>query len=347
MSREKLKSGYTTGTHATAVVGATLDYYFNKNINKKILVKLPNSIEAIIDVEFKYNIFSTIKVDNDDLDVTKGVKIYTTLTTLTPKDIKPQIPSTININNSKIYIYGGNGVGVVTKRGLKIKPNYPAINPVPLAMIGDIAKDIIKDIDFKELHIILSIKDGERISKDTANSKVGVIGGLSILGTKGVVKPISSEAYIDSIEVELSVLDALDEDTVIFTLGNSAFDYAKKHYKEQNIIEVGNFVYDSLQLLKNRGFKKIIFITAIAKMTKVAQGCKNTHNRFGGVDFDEVNLWLQSLDIALQDEITIKGVLQNLSLKERDKFFSLVVDRAGDRLYSWVDNKIDIDVIVV
>ena len=341
MSSRKLKSGYTTGSHATALVGAVLYQYFYKEIKESIRVNLPNGEVADILVLYKNNlIFSTIKVDNDDLDVTKGAELSISLYEEVPKSLKPQTPSILEINSSKIYIYGGDGVGVVTKRGLKIAPNYPAINPTPLSMMREIAEDIIIDREFRDLHIILSIINGEEIAKDTANLKVGVVGGLSILGTKGVVKPVSSLAYIDSIEVEISVLDALDEDIVIFTLGNSAFDYAKKYYNQQNIIEVGNFVYESLQLLKDRKFQKVIFITGVAKMTKVAQGCKNTHNRFGGIDFDEVNIWLESLNISHQQEITLKALLENLTQEERDRFLSLLKDKSTKQLYRWLPQNI-------
>jgi cobalt-precorrin-5B (C1)-methyltransferase len=347
MSSKGLKSGYTTGTHATALVGAVLEYYFNQNIKDKILVKLPNEKEALIDVVFNSkDSFSSIKVDNDDLDVTKGAELNIFISKNRPKDLKPQIPSILNINSSKIYIYGGSGVGVVTKKGLKIAPNYPAINPTPLAMMESISKSIIKTENFKDLHIILSITDGQEIAKSTANSKVGVIGGLSILGTKGIVKPISAEAYIDSIEVELSVLDALGEEKIIFTLGNSSLDYAKKHYKAENIIEIGNFIYDSFALLDKRNFKRVIFIAGVAKMVKVAQGAKNTHNRFGGVDFDEVNIWLNRLNISTQQEITIKGVLENLTPKERDGFLQLIRQKASIQLYKWFPKE-DRDMIFV
>jgi len=341
---KNLKSGYTTGTHSTALVGAVFYNYFYNSIKSDIFVDLPNMSRVVIKVFIKNGIFFTKKTDNDDLDVTKGVLIYILLKSERPQNLKPQNPSVLNINNSNLFVYAGEGVGIVTKKGLKISPTYPAINPVPLDMMRNIIKDIIKDREFDDLHIIFGIKNGEEIALNTANKKVGVIGGLSILGTKGIVKPISSSAYIDSIAVEISVLEQLNEEIIIFTLGNSAFDYAKKYYNEQNIIEVGNFVYDSLQLLFDTNFKKIIFITSVAKMTKVAQGCKNTHNRFGGIDFIEVNRWLESINIPHQEEVTLKGVLEHLSKDEIEDFLKLLHKKSSQQLKLWTPKKSNIEV---
>jgi len=339
-----LRRGYTTGTHSTALIGAVLYDYFFDVVKSSIFVKLPNLDLVSVDIFVRDGIFFTQKVDNDDLDVTKGVFLSILLKSEEPINLKPQKPSILNINNSKLFVYAGDGVGIVTKKGLKIAPNYPAINPVPLDMMRNMVKHIVKDMDFNDLHIIFGIEDGEEIALQTANNKVGVVGGLSILGTKGIVKPISSSAYIDSIAVEISVLNALNEDIVVFTLGNSAYDYAKQYYNEQNIIEIGNFVYESLQLLFNTNIKKILFIASVAKMTKVAQGCKNTHNRFGGIDFKEVNKWLKSINISPQEEVTLKGVLENLSDNEVERFLELLHKKSSKQLKLWIHPKIDIKV---
>jgi cobalt-precorrin-5B (C1)-methyltransferase len=347
---KELKSGYTTGTHATAVFAAVLyEYFFDKKL-QNIEIELPNKeilTKANIDVRYisKYH-YSTIKVDNDDLDVTKGCCIKAKLFLSPPKDIKKQIASKIKLKNSDIFIYAGDGVGVVTKAGLKINPNYPAINPTPLKMMEQIADKIIVDDKKNSLHILFSVDDGENIAKDTANKKVGVVGGISILGTRGVVKPISADAYLDSISAEISVADASHFQEIVFTLGNRAFDYANKNYKETQVIEVGNFVYDSIDILKDKRFKKLVFISSVAKMSKVAQGCKNTHNRFGGIDFDLIKNWLdESLKIDLKDEdfITLKGVLQILTPKQQKEFVSVLNEKASFVFKRWlIELKIDI-----
>jgi len=346
---QKLRFGYTTGTHATATLVACLHHYFEKKIYDTLEILLPQNISAFIEVQNEGEFyFSSIKGENDDLDVTKGAKISCKLLQTLPKNLKVQTPTLLKVNNLSLYIWAGEGVGVVTKKGLKIAPNYPAINPIPLLMMQENAQSVVADATGK-LHAVFSVENGEAIAKDTANAKVGVLGGISILGTRGIVKPISATAYIDSIEAEVSVAAAFNEDIIVFTLGNSAVDFAKKLYDETSIVEIGNFVYDALAKLKKHHFKKIVFITSVAKMAKVAQGAKNTHNRFGGIDFDEVKKWLdEDLGVTLEGEfVTLKGVLEVLEHKE--PFVELIAQKALTQLQSWTQevNYKSLEVVVL
>ncbi|WP_418640892.1 cobalt-precorrin-5B (C(1))-methyltransferase CbiD [Sulfurimonas sp. ST-27] len=335
---EKLKSGYTTGTHATAVFLATLYEYFGKLPMQKLSVVLPQGAEALIDVGQKERLcYVSVKGDNDDIDVTKGCEISCKLLKQKPQKIKEQTPSLLKIKNTKVYVYAGEGIGVVTKKGLKISPPHPAINPVPLTMMLENAQSIVKESK-EVLYAVFSVKDGEHIAKDTANAKVGVVGGISILGTRGIVKPVSSSAYIDSVTAEIDVAAAESQEEIIFTLGNSAHDFAKKYYNESSIIEIGNFVYDASSRLKKHRIKKLIFITSVAKMCKVAQGFKNTHNKYGSIDFDEVKIWLNSelnFELGNEEFVTLKGVLQTLPDEYKEPFIKLLGYKSALRLKEW------------
>jgi len=337
---EKLRSGYTTGTHATATLIACLEEYFEQRVVDTLEVVLPKDVVATIEVT-RENIsyFSTIKGDNDDIDVTKGAKISCQLLENTPQNLQEQTPTLLQINKLRLYVWAGDGVGVVSKKGLKITPNHPAINPTPLEMMQENALSVVGQRS-GELHAVFSVKDGEEIAKETANAKVGVLGGISILGTRGIVKPVSSSAYIDSIETEIDVAAAFDESVVVFTLGNSAVDEAKEHYDETSIVEIGNFVYDASERLKKHNFKKLVFITSVAKMTKLAQGFKNTHNKFGTIDFDKVRKWISSelaFELADEEFITLKGVLQSLPKEYHQKFVALITHKSAKRLQEWFE----------
>jgi cobalt-precorrin-5B (C1)-methyltransferase len=338
MSDTELRTGYTTGTHATAVFLACLHEYFDAFFAEKIDVVLPQGQEALIKVQRENALFfSTIKGDNDDIDVTKGCELTCKLVKYPPQKLKAQKPSLLEINNTKIYVYAGEGVGVVTKKGLKIAPPHPAINPIPLAMMRENAKNIVQESQ-EIFYAVFSVKEGKRIARDTANAKVGVIGGISILGTRGIVKPVSASAYIDSVAAEIDVAAAESQEQVVFTLGNSAHDYAKEHYNETSIIEIGNFVYDATLRLKKHTIKKLVFITSVAKMCKVAQGFKNTHNKYGSIDFDEVRIWLKSeLNFELGDEefVTLKGVLQTLPNEYKEPFIKLLGYKSAQRFKEW------------
>ncbi len=338
MGEKSLRTGYTTGTHATATLLACLYEYFDGLFVEKLALVLPQGQEALIEVqrESAYS-FSTIKGDNDDIDVTKGCEICCLLTTQPPAKLKAQEPSLLEVKGVKIYIYAGEGVGVVTKRGLKITPTHPAINPTPLAMMQENATNIVQDSQ-EIFHAVFSVKEGEKIARDTANAKVGVLGGISILGTRGIVKPVSASAYIDSVAEEINVAIAQSSEQIIFTLGNSAHDYAKKHYNESSIIEIGNFVYDAAERLQKHTLKRVVFVTSVAKMCKVAQGFKNTHNKYGSIDFAEVKAWLNSeLGYALGDEefVTLKGVLQTLPTAYKEPFIKLLGYKSAQKLKKW------------
>lgn len=335
---QELRSGYSTGTHATAILGAVLHFLKNEIILKEIEVALPQDKRALIEVSYESaNHFSSIKTDNDDMDVTKGCCIHVHIYKERVENLREQNPSILECNGNRLYVYAGEGIGVVTKKGLKIAPFFPAINPVPLEMMCTMASNIL-DNNEESFHCVFSVDNGEEISKQTANAKVGVIGGISILGTRGIVKPISAGAYIDSIETEISVPYANGFETIVFTLGNSAHDYAKKHYDEMQIVEIGNFIYDASALLHNKLFKKVIFITAVAKMTKVAQGFKNTHNRYGTMDFDSIKLWVKdALHVDLGDEefLTLKAVLQTIPEDKIEDFVHVLGEKACATFKEW------------
>jgi len=336
-----LRSGYSTGTHATAILGALLHKEYKNALITNIEVTLPTSQIANIEVKHENKRhFSTIKVDNDDIDVTKGCCINAKLFNERPPVLKEinQLPSILNVHNGKIYIYAGAGVGVVTKKGLKVEPNYPAINPTPLSMMKSISLDVLNESFSDDIHIVFSVDEGEEIAKSTANSKVGVLGGISILGTRGIVKPISAGAYIDSIETEIDVISASKLDEIIFTLGNTAHDYAIKLYGNESVVEIGNFIYDASSRLKEKKFKKFIFISSIAKMTKVAQGFKNSHNKYGFIDFDalrEVITDETGINLADEEFLTVKAIVQSLNQNEVEEFIHIINQKAGEKFIDY------------
>ncbi len=319
----RLKRGYTTGVHAAIAFKSALEAF---------LVTREKSISI------------TNKMDNDDLDVTKGCEIVVTLSDRL-EDLElnslPHQPYRFNSLN----IYAGVGVGVVTKDGLKPLKGYPAINPIPLNAIKDIYSSFNHNIE-EEIFVTISVTNGEELAKETANEKVGVVGGISILGTTGFVKPISSSAYIDSIKTELNFAKSNGYREVILTLGNSSFAKAKEIYNIEQIVEIGNFVYDSIEIADSIGIKKVIFICGIGKATKVMQGHKNTHNRFGQIDFRLLQKEILrefNVLVDIEKSKTVKGIISGL---DRDKFYKLTKDRVDNRIKLWFPT-IEIDTLII
>jgi cobalt-precorrin-5B (C1)-methyltransferase len=321
MMDKVLRRGYTTGAHTFMIFNSCLDYFLSINL---------------------VSVSKTNKMDNDDLDVTKNCEIVVTISSnledleLNQTSHNPQV-CTQGTNN--LSIYAGLGVGVVTKKGLKISPNFPAINPTPLNAMFEIFTKLTLGYENLNLKCSVSITDGENISKQTANAKVGVLGGLSILGTTGIVKPVSSSAYIDSVKTEIEFAKQNEYVPLIFTIGNTTFSTAKERYDEGQIVEVANFVYDSIEISTNLNVKKVVFVCGIGKMTKVYQGFKNTHNRFGSIDFVQLKADIKNeigYDVDIESTKTVKGLsieLESVGLSE--ELYTMIAKKANEQIKVW------------
>ena len=308
----KLKKGYTTGVHALLAFRSALSIF----LATKETVVAKNQ-----------------KIDNDDLDITKGATILVTISNqkmklkLNPTPHKPY-------RYKNLQIFAGEGVGVVTKDGLKPPKGYPAINPTPLeAIFKHYESFMLPDI----VYCSIGIEDGQKLAKATANKKVGVVGGLSILGTTGWVKPVSAKAYLDSIEAELNVIKQTYK-KVVFTLGETSKKEALKVHLEEEIVEIGNFIHDGIKMAINLGLDVTLYI-GIAKTVKIAQGFKNTHNRFGSIDFKELQEWV---GVDLSGVVTVKALCE---MVDEIQFKKMVLSKSKKRLKEWFDKDINIRIV--
>ena len=323
MNQEKkvLRKGLTTGVHTCCAFSSVLEAF-------------------IVTKEFVFGKIN--KIDNDDLDVTKGCEIVVSISDK-KEDLEfnelSLMPQRTQIGRNSLEIYAGVGVGVVTKKGLKIKPDFPAINPVPLENMQKIFEKKVKNLENINIFCTVSVTNGEEIAKQTANAKVGVIGGISILGTTGIVKPVSSTAYIDSVKTEIEFAKQNELEPLIFTLGNSAFRVFSEKYDEGQIVEVANFVYDSIEIANNLEVKKIIFVCGIGKMTKVYQGFKNTHNRFGVIDFEKLKEDIKNelaYEVDIESTKTVKGISEELEkVGLINALYSMIERKANEQIKTW------------
>jgi len=318
-----LQKGYTTGVHTSFAFKSAFDVFLSTN----------NTAISI-----------TKKIDNDDLDVTKRCNIVVIVSfdksylNLNKISHKPYICIDDQVTLS---VYASAGVGIITKSGLKQDVGYPAINPVPIKAIFDIFKNNKKKNRYKNIFCSVAVENGKKIAKQTANSKVGIINGISILGTTGWVKPISSVAYLETIDYELDFASANFYNIVCFTLGNSAFEFVKSSCKDKIYqIDIGNFIYDAIQLAIRKNRFEIRLYIPIAKAIKIAQGYKNTHNRFGSIDFDIVQQWCKE---DIQGAITIKRVMQ--IIKDKQKFKEDIKQKVKAQLYKWFKKNIKVTIV--
>jgi cobalt-precorrin-5B (C1)-methyltransferase len=281
--KRSLRTGYTTGTCAAAATKAALSTLVNGEKLARVNVSLPKDKNIIIDIAWiKYEneksvTAAVIKDAGDDPDVTNGAEICVTVSFL----------ETVN----RIIIDGGIGVGRVTKPGLGLEIGKAAINPTPLKMIKQAIDEIIgQQKNRYGLSVTISVPKGEEISKRTDNPRLGIIGGISILGTTGIVIPYSTASFAASIRQSIDVSKAMGSDYVILTTGGRSEDFARGIFgnsiADHAYIQIGDFIGFSIKQCAIKKIKKAYVIGFIGKLTKMAMGIKQTHVKGSHVDMN-------------------------------------------------------------
>jgi cobalt-precorrin-5B (C1)-methyltransferase len=266
---KELRSGYTTGTCATAVAKAATWMLLQQNQLDHVHVTLPDNQQVILDInlhQLNTDIVKcgTVKDAGDDPDVTHGLEI---------------IAQARYISECKTSIKGGDGIGQVTKPGLAVPVGQPAINPVPLQMITQAVEELRPEN--KGIEVTISAPGGDQIAQRTFNPQLGIVGGISILGTTGIVKPMSEEGLKNSLVVKLQQLAAWGYNKAIFCPGNygKTFSEQQFQYDEEKIVLTSNYIGFMLEQAVKNGFKKIILIGHLGKLVKLAGGIFQTHSR--------------------------------------------------------------------
>lgn len=273
---KQLRQGYTTGSCATAATGGALTFLLTGEKREAWVLKIPKGKVVQIPLQDYdkgdgWASCGAKKDSGDDPDVTDGALIYSKVRL----EAGPA---------GKITIDGGPGVGRVTKPGLAREVGEAAINPIPMEMIRQEAHGIMESLDYEgAVHIEISVPKGEVLAKKTFNSKLGIIGGISILGTTGIVEPMSEKALVDTIKMELDVLFAAGEENLVMTPGNYGEKFLKSNTKisPEKIIKCSNFIGDTLEHAAAKGFQSILLVGHVGKLVKVAGGVRNTHSKYG------------------------------------------------------------------
>lgn len=271
-NNKKLRYGYTTGSCAAAASKAAAIMLFRKCEMKTISIMTPKGIRLDLEVqdikiEDSYVSCAIQKDSGDDPDVTNGILVYAKV---------------YKIDTPQIMIDGGIGVGRVTKPGLEQPINNAAINRVPRQMIHDEVYEICNEFEYdKGLKVEISIPKGVEIAKRTFNPRLGIEGGISILGTSGIVEPMSEVALIESIKIEMRMRKANGQRHMLVTLGNYGENFTSKEF---NIdiskgIKCSNFIGETIDYAVEIGLESLLFIGHIGKLIKVAGGIMNTHSK--------------------------------------------------------------------
>ncbi len=263
-------TGVTTGTVATACSLAALDAILDTPDIACVKVETPKkTLDIIIDSCKKISDVKACaaahKNPYNDPDVTVDLEIISTVELFDKTD-----------EEENVIITGGKGVGKITKPGLQIPVGDYAINPGPRRMIVKNLKDVIPE--GKIAKVTISIPEGEEIAKKTMNPKLGIVGGISVLGTTGIARSMSSDAYKNSIVKQLDVVKATGIENIVFVPGNIGENLALKrlNVSKEQIVQTGNYVGFMFEEAEKRGIKKFTFFGHMGKLIKIAGGLFNT-----------------------------------------------------------------------
>lgn len=269
-NNKKLHFGYTTGSCAAAASKAAVKMLLSGSIVQEIELMTPKGILLRLPLEeiccSETEVSCAVRKDGgDDPDATDGILVF----------------ASVRKTEREIRIDGGIGVGRVTRPGLNQAVGEAAINPVPKAMIQKAAEEIAEQYDYEGgLEIVISVPEGIERGKKTFNPRLGIKGGISILGTTGIVEPMSEKALVESIRVEMQQHYRQGEEYLIVTPGNYGAQYLRSHMELpfENNIKCSNYVGETIDMAINMGVKGLLFVSHIGKFIKVAGGIMNTHS---------------------------------------------------------------------
>ena len=266
-----LKSGFTTGSCAAAAAKAAAMMAADGKKVHNVSIMTPSGTEfrtVVERAEVKNGqaLCAVKKYAGDDPDVTDGILIFAEVT-LTDEE--------------GIFIDSGKGVGRVTKKGLGIDIGEAAINRVPRLMIEKEVSAVLKQKGLKGAKVIISAEGGEEIAQRTFNPRLGIEGGISILGTSGIVQPMSRKALMDAIKAEMRVKRENEGNILLITPGNYGAEFIKDHYKTDmdKALKCSNFIGETVETAVEYGFEKILLIGHLGKLVKLAGGIGDTHSK--------------------------------------------------------------------
>ena len=279
MVRKNMRYGFTTGSCAAAAAKAAAYMLLSGRQKNTITIETPKGIPYTAEIleitRGEKAVQCAVRKDGgDDPDITSGALIYA--------EVSLTDHTRMQATDMRIHIDGGIGVGRVTKPGLDQPVGNAAINHVPREMIAKEVLEVCDLMDYKgNLQVIISVPEGKAIAKQTFNPRLGIVGGISILGTSGIVEPMSNQALLDTIRVELNQRRAEGFDYIAVAPGNYGLDFMKKAYGYDldKSVKCSNFIGVTIDMAVECGFTRMLLTGHIGKLIKVAGGIMNTHSK--------------------------------------------------------------------
>ena len=351
-----MRRGYTTGSCAAAASKAAAVMLLSGEETDTIKLDTPKGITLTLDVLDilrgpGFARCAIRKDSGDDPDDTNGTLIYATVSSLDagiPEEELVMQPRTASVEqlDDRVEIWGGIGVGKVTKPGLSCKVGGPAINPVPRKMITREVLAAMKQYGCDEtLRVVISIPDGPAIAPKTFNPRLGIEGGISVLGTSGIVEPMSDRALIDTMYTEMDSRKANGYKDLLVFFGNYGTDFTRDEMKIDisTAVTCSNFVGELLDYAVLQGFESVLIIGHSGKLIKLAQGVMNTHSKYA--DCRSEFLALQAMFHGASPAVG-KEIYQALTTDEmtkilkREGLFEAVMEEAARKIDFYMQKRV-------
>ncbi|MCR5371341.1 MAG: cobalt-precorrin-5B (C(1))-methyltransferase CbiD [Clostridium sp.] len=332
--KKTLRNGYTTGTCAAAAAAAAAQAFLKTCGGAPETDIFPAATEAVTPggisllleiadhgVKPDGRTYCAVRKDSgDDPDITNGVLVYAEVRKGAPEEnafpracADPDFPG--------IFLYGGTGIGIVTKPGLQVPVGEYAINPVPRRQILKAVHEALKEVSDTPLPVTVtvSIPGGEELAKKTFNPRLGIEGGLSVLGTTGIVRPMSEEALLETIRLDIRVKSAGGKTKLAVAPGNYGEAFLRREFglEAGQFVTCSNYVGETFRMLREEGIGRVLFAGHMGKLIKVSGGILNTHSKYGD---HRMELTADCAGEAGADEETRKTILSMNTTEEAAEF---------------------------
>lgn len=340
------REGFTTGASAAAATQAACRLLVLDERPEVVPVHSPLGFDLMIPVNRLalaggIATAGVIKDGGDDPDVTHGAEVLATVR---------------RVDEPGVHIRGGEGVGTITQPGLELPPGSPAINPVPRKMIAEgVARVLGTERPDPGVEVTISIPGGEALAKKTLNARIGIVGGLSILGTTGVVRPMSTASWRASVVQSIDVAAANSLTHIVLTTGGRSERFAEELYPalpEMAFVQMGIFTGDSLKRAVDRGVPKVTICGMIGKMAKLATGQMQTHVAGGGVDVGFMSELAREagasdeLVAAIASANTARHVEELVDAAPFPEYYRHIAERAAACCNAHVAQRLDLEAIL-
>lgn len=342
---EEMRSGYTTGACAAAGTKAALLYLQQAQLVSEVRLYSLKGETFIVPVKSvektKQGALAVIVKDaGDDPDITHG--------TLVISEVE------IDENSAEIHFFAGDGVGKMTKPGLSVPPGEPAINPGPRQMITEVVREILGQD--KGCRVTISIPAGRELAKKTLNPVLGIEGGLSIIGTTGIVRPMSEEGFKNALTPQISVAKAAGRSSIIFVPGKIGEKAAVEKYQlpVDAIVQTSNFLGHMLEFAVKEKIQRVLLFGHLGKLVKAAAGIFYTHNRIADARMETLAAYAGAMGLpqegirqileAAATEAVIP-ILEEYGIGQ--EFYNKIAARASERAVRYVFNEMQIGTVLV